>query len=101
MVKREQKSQLGVQTGHRTGQSGAERTTTSTELSQQPSGGDAEQTFFAQADTSDPGLVREFIWFLRYNKKWWLLPIVVVLLLLVALAFVTTSPAAPFIYTLF
>ncbi|MCC9599901.1 DUF5989 family protein [Stieleria sp. JC731] len=61
----------------------------------------AEKTFEDQAASPDPGLIEEFVWFLRYNKKWWLLPIVVVLLLLVALAFVTTSPAAPFIYTLF
>ncbi|OYP29495.1 DUF5989 family protein [Rhodopirellula sp. MGV] len=57
--------------------------------------------FERQAGATEPGLLREFVWFLRYNKKWWLLPIVGVLLLLVALAFVTTSPAAPFIYTLF
>lgn len=50
---------------------------------------------------SDPGIVREFIWFLRYNKKWWLTPIILVLLALVALAFTTTTPMAPFIYTLF
>ncbi|KAA5544662.1 hypothetical protein FYK55_08105 [Roseiconus nitratireducens] len=55
----------------------------------------------ALAEQSDPGIVREFIWFLRYNKKWWLTPILVILLALVALAFFTASPAAPFIYTLF
>ena len=62
---------------------------------------DAKESFDSLAEGSDPGIVREFIWFLRYNKKWWLTPIVVVLLLLVVLAFVTQSPAAPFIYTLF
>jgi hypothetical protein len=62
---------------------------------------DVKESFDVIADGSDPGILREFVWFLRYNKKWWLTPIVVVLLLLVALAFVTTSPAAPFIYTLF
>ena len=54
---------------------------------------------FASGD--DPGIIKEFIWFLRYNKKWWMAPILVILLLLVGLAFLTTSPAAPFIYTLF
>lgn len=62
---------------------------------------DPKQSFDSIAEGSDPGIAREFIWFLRYNKKWWLTPIIVVMLLLVALAFVTTSPAAPFIYTLF
>lgn len=60
-----------------------------------------EASFASIADGSDPGILREFVWFLRYNKKWWLTPIIVVLLLLVALAFLTTSPAAPFIYSLF
>ena len=62
---------------------------------------DVGESFDSMADGADPGILREFVWFLRYNKKWWLTPIIVVLLVLVGLAFVTTSPAAPFIYTLF
>ncbi len=50
---------------------------------------------------SDPGIVREFIDFLRDNKKWWLAPILIVTLLLIGLVFLSASPAAPFIYTLF
>ncbi len=53
------------------------------------------------ASGSDPGLLREFWWFLIYNKKWWLTPIVVTFLLMIALAFLTTGPVAPFIYSLF
>ncbi|QDV46369.1 hypothetical protein Enr13x_62780 [Stieleria neptunia] len=59
------------------------------------------ESFDSMADGADPGIFREFVWFVKYNKKWWLTPILVVLLLLVVLAFVTSSPAAPFIYTLF
>jgi hypothetical protein len=59
------------------------------------------ESFAALSEGDDPGIVREFIWFLRYNKKWWMTPIIVIMLLLVALAFFTASPAAPFIYTLF
>ena len=73
-------------------------------MAEQPDEGDTESRsrFESLAEERDPGLVQEFLWFLRYNKKWWLTPIIVILLLLVALAFVTTSPAAaPFIYTLF
>lgn len=62
---------------------------------------DTPPSFDELSNESDPGIVREFIWFLRYNKKWWMTPIIVILLLLVGLAFLTTSPAAPFIYTLF
>jgi hypothetical protein len=48
-----------------------------------------------------PSLVVEFLWFLKYNKKWWLLPIVVVLLLLCLLVLLGGSGAAVFIYPLF
>ncbi len=39
--------------------------------------------------------------FVSHTKKWWLLPILVVLLLFAALLFLSLTPAAPFIYTLF
>ncbi|MCE9546059.1 MAG: DUF5989 family protein [Planctomycetia bacterium] len=53
------------------------------------------------ADQPQPGLVREFWDFLRYNKKWWITPIVVVLLSVIALVWFSGTAAAPFIYTLF
>ncbi len=46
-------------------------------------------------------LAGEFVDFLRYNRKWWLVPIVVCLALLSVIIVVGSSPAAPFIYTLF
>jgi hypothetical protein len=39
--------------------------------------------------------------FLRQTKKWWLLPVLVTLLLLGLLMWMSTTAAAPFIYTLF
>lgn len=61
-----------------------------------------DQGDFAQmAQQSQPGILREFWDFLRYNKKWWITPIIVVLLLLAALVILGSTPAAPFIYTLF
>jgi hypothetical protein len=45
--------------------------------------------------------VVEFWEFLRQNKKWWLTPIAVVLLLFGALMILSSTAAAPFIYTLF
>lgn len=60
-----------------------------------------EQDFAAQAEQAQVGIVREFWDFLRTNKKWWLTPIVIVLLLLGLLVFLSGTPAAPFIYTLF
>lgn len=54
--------------------------------------------FEKQAQQAQPGLLREFWDFLRYNKKWWLLPILIVLLLFGILIALAGSPAAPFIY---
>jgi hypothetical protein len=60
-----------------------------------------ESDFLNQADQPAPGIVREFWEFLRDNKKWWITPIVLVLLLVTALIFLSSTAAAPFIYTLF
>ena len=47
-------------------------------------------------------LTREFLAFIRQEKKWWLIPLVLVLLLLGALLlFSSASPLAPFLYPLF
>ena len=44
-------------------------------------------------------LAREFIAFIRQEKKWWMIPLIVVLLIVGAvLVFASTSPWAPFIY---
>jgi hypothetical protein len=56
--------------------------------------------FEKQAQQAQPGLVREFWDFLRYNKKWWLLPILIVLLLFGIMIALSGTGAAPFIYTL-
>ena len=53
------------------------------------------------ADGVQPGLLREFWDFLRYNKKWWLTPIILTLLVLGVFVFLTGTAFAPFIYTLF
>jgi hypothetical protein len=53
------------------------------------------------AEQSEPGLLSDFWFFLRTNKKWWLVPILVMLLLFGLLVFLLTSSAAPFIYPLF
>ncbi len=65
----------------------------------QPSHNDFEKA--AAERTQDVGIVAEFLDFLKYNKKWWLLPIVAILLLLGIFIVLSTSAAAPFIYTLF
>ena len=47
-------------------------------------------------------LIKEFVLFVRHEKKWWLVPLLAVLLLVGALiVFTASSPLAPFIYPLF
>ena len=47
-------------------------------------------------------VLREFLQFLRYQKKYWLTPIVLILVLFgLLLVFAQSTPLAPFIYTLF
>jgi hypothetical protein len=60
----------------------------------------AAETFAAQAAEQQPGLLAEFLDFLRYNKKWWLTPIILVLLLVGTLVVLSGTAVAPFIYTL-
>ncbi|HHX28598.1 MAG TPA: hypothetical protein GX716_06245 [Firmicutes bacterium] len=53
-------------------------------------------------DEANVSLVREFLWFVRDNKKWWLVPMIVMFLLLAVVVVLGTNPAiAPFIYSLF
>ena len=60
-----------------------------------------EDDFAKQADLEQPGLLREFWDFLRYNKKWWLLPILLTLVVLGVFVALSGTAFAPFIYTLF
>ena len=48
-----------------------------------------------------PGVVREFLLFLRTNKKFWLIPLLTSLLLLGLVALLGGTAAAPIIYSLF
>jgi hypothetical protein len=50
---------------------------------------------------SNPPFVLELWQFLRQTKKWWLFPVLVTLLLLGLLMWMSSTAAAPFIYTLF
>ena len=60
-----------------------------------------EPDFESQATEDSPGLLREFIDFLRENRKWWLAPIILTLLLLGLLLIAGGSAISPFIYPFF
>jgi hypothetical protein len=57
--------------------------------------------FERAAEKGRGGFVREFLYFLRESKKWWLIPIVLLSLIFGALMILSSTAAAPFIYTLF
>ena len=46
-------------------------------------------------------LFTEFVLFIKENKAWWMIPILVVLGLVGLLVILSSTGAAPFIYTLF
>jgi hypothetical protein len=55
----------------------------------------------AADQTGQGGFFRDFIGFLKHNKKWWLLPILIVFLVFGLLILLSGTGLAPFIYTLF
>ncbi len=61
---------------------------------------DSKTRFAEEAGGKRPGLLREFVDFLRHNKKWWLAPIIVMLLLIGVIVILGGTAAAPFIYPL-
>ena len=58
---------------------------------------DPQQPLERLASRPEPGIVREFLAFLRTNKTWWLAPIILAILLIGLLVILPTW-AAPFIY---
>jgi hypothetical protein len=69
-------------------------------MNEEPAKPNSEFEKFA-AGQQDESLLSEFWAFLKQNKKWWMLPIVITMLLLGVLIFLSSTAAAPFIYTLF
>jgi hypothetical protein len=52
-------------------------------------------------DQKNAGIIGEVIAFLGKNKKWWLLPIMGTFLVIGVLVLLSSTAAAPFIYTFF
>lgn len=62
---------------------------------------DSKNEFEKAGQEQQLSLLAEFWLFIKEEKKWWLTPIILVLLLVGLLVALTSSGAAPFIYTLF
>jgi len=60
-----------------------------------------EKNFEQLSKEGRTSLIREFLDFLKHNKKWWLLPVILVLLALGLLVVLSGTAVAPFIYPLF
>jgi uncharacterized protein involved in exopolysaccharide biosynthesis len=63
--------------------------------------GDRSEFQQAVAQRRPGGSLAELWEFLRWNRKWWLLPLLAVMILLALLMALSTTAAAPFIYTFF
>lgn len=57
--------------------------------------------FEKAGDERPPTLVQEFMQFIVENKKWWMIPILLSFGLIGLLVILSSTGAAPFIYTLF
>lgn len=57
--------------------------------------------FEAASQEQNSGVIAEFVYFLKTNKKYWMIPLLLALLCLGALIILGGTSAAPFIYTLF
>ncbi len=57
--------------------------------------------FANKVNAAPEGIFREYLAFLRHNKKWWLTPILLALAVAGAAVITSGSAAAPFIYALF
>jgi hypothetical protein len=62
---------------------------------------DTARVFQEAGQEAPPGVAREFLAFLRENKKFWLIPLLAALGLLGLFAVLGGTAAAPFIYTVF
>ncbi len=61
----------------------------------------AVDSFSREAELERSSFVSEYFYLLRKTGKWWLLPMIALLLGLGALMILSSTAAAPFIYTLF
>lgn len=62
---------------------------------------DSKNKFEQEGDAKPLTLVQEFAQFIVENKKWWMIPILLSFALIGLLVVLSSTGAAPFIYTLF
>lgn len=72
-----------------------------TPSNEQPETPRSANAFEQAAGEQQPGLIAEFVDFLKESKAWWLTPIIIVLALVGVLVLLSSSVVAPFIYPIF
>lgn len=58
------------------------------------------EQFARGAEQAPPGLLKEYLHFLRHSKKWYMIPTIILLLLLGLLVALSASGLMPFIYAI-
>lgn len=61
---------------------------------------ETSRQFAREAEQIQPGLLREYLYFLRHSKRWYMIPTIVLLLLLGLLVALSASGLMPFIYAI-
>jgi len=64
-------------------------------------GTDSGNQFAQQGQEQRTGLLADFIYLLKNNRKWWMLPLILVLIVFGIFMVLSSSGVAPFIYTVF
>jgi hypothetical protein len=59
------------------------------------------QSRFEKVTDKNASLGREIWTYMGQNKKWWLLPVLIVFAGITAMVLLTSTAAAPFVYTFF
>jgi len=62
---------------------------------------ESKNEFEQEGDEKSLTLIQEFMQFIVENKKWWMIPILLSFGLIGLLVVLSSTGAAPFIYTLF
>ncbi len=66
-----------------------------------PKSPEDKNEFEKLGEQEELSLFSEFVLFIKENKAWWMIPILLVLGLVGVLVVLSSTGAAPFIYTLF
>lgn len=62
---------------------------------------ESRNQFAQQGQAQRTGMLADFIYLLRNNRKWWMLPLILVFIVFGVFMVLSSTGVAPFIYTVF